>query len=167
MKPCGREAFAKGQAPLLHAHCVDRSWFPTKKKPPARVFVLSAWLGEMGLAHLHVVEGHCTAARRHGADAFDVPALRAACGGTCLANNGYDRQRALDATATGHADMIAFGKSFIGNPDPVEPLRKDAPRFDAPATGYYGGGAEGYTGFTRAQAAPSPPACIARSPSCP
>lgn len=107
-------------------------------------------LGEMGLAYLHVVEGQLHAG--NGADAFDVQALRAAFGGAYIGNNGYDRQRALDATADGHADMIAFGKPFIGNPDLVERLRTDAPLFDAPLTAYFGGGAEGYTHFTLPEA---------------
>lgn len=46
--------------------------------------------------------------------------------------------------------MIAFGKPFIGNPDLVERLRTDAPLFDAPASSYFGGGAQGYTEFARA-----------------
>lgn len=107
-------------------------------------------LGELGLAYLHVVEGQLHAC--NGADDFDVKALRDAFGGAYLANNGYDRQRALDATAGGHADMIAFGKPFIGNPDLVERLRTDTPLFDAPTAGYFGGGAEGYTQFTAPQA---------------
>ena len=79
-----------------------------------------------------------------------MPALRAAFGRAYLVNHGGERQRALDATTTGHADMIAFGKSFIGNPYLVERPRTDAPLFDAPAAGYCGGGAEGHTKFTRA-----------------
>lgn len=111
---------------------------------------LARRLGEMGLAYLHVVEGQLHGG--NGADAFDFQALRAAFGGAYIANNGYDRQRALDATSTAHADMIAFGKPFIGNPDLVERLRTDAPLFDAPVAAYFGGGAEGYTEFARAQA---------------
>ena len=107
-------------------------------------------LGDIGLAYLHVVEGQLHAG--NGADAFDVHALREAFGGAYIANNGYDRQRALDATAGGHADMIAFGKPFIGNPDLVDRLRTNAPLFDAPLSAYFGGGAEGYTQFTLPEA---------------
>lgn len=98
-------------------------------------------LGDMGLAYLHVVEGQL-----HGDNgAFDIKALRAAFSGKYIANNGYDRQRAIAATASGHADMVAFGKPFIGNPDLVERLRGNAPLLEAPATSYFGGGAAGYT----------------------
>lgn len=109
---------------------------------------LASRLGEMGLAYLHIVEGQLHGG--NGAGLFDVQALRTAFGGAFIANNGYDRQRALDATASNHADMIAFGKPFIGNPDLVERLRLHKPLFEAPLAGYYGGGAEGYTRFAGA-----------------
>ncbi|WP_076999846.1 alkene reductase [Variovorax sp. KK3] len=105
-------------------------------------------LGEMDLAYLHVVEGQLHS--DNGGDAFDVKALRSAFGGAYMANNGYDRQLASTATASGHAAMIAFGKPFIGNPDLVERLRTNAPLFDAPSSLYFGGGAQGYTEFARA-----------------
>ena len=112
---------------------------------------LVAKLSAMGIAYLHVVEGQMHAG--NGADAFDIRALRAAFAGAYMANNGYDRQTALDATAQGRADAVAFGRAFIGNPDLAERLRDNRPLFDAPASSYFGGGAEGYTEFTQPQAA--------------
>lgn len=109
---------------------------------------LARRLGEMKLAYLHMVEGQLHDG--NGADAFDFNALREAFGGKYMANNGYARQTAMDAVASGHADMIAFGKPFIGNPDLVERLRGNLPLFDAPASAFFGGGAEGYTHFTQA-----------------
>ena len=110
---------------------------------------LARRLGAMDLAYLHVVEG-----QMHGdTGGFDHQALREAFGGAYIGNNGYDRQRALAATASGQADMIAFGRHFIGNPDLVERLQGNLPLFDAPMSSYFGGGAEGYTEFTLSQAA--------------
>jgi len=110
---------------------------------------LARRLGALGLAYLHVVEG-----QMHGdTEGFDHQALRAAFGGAYIGNNGYDRSRALAATASGQADMIAFGRHFIGNPDLVERLQSNAPLFDAPMSAYFGGGAEGYTEFTQSHAA--------------
>jgi N-ethylmaleimide reductase len=53
----------------------------------------------------------------------------------------------MDAMATGRADAVAFGKAFIGNPDLVERLRRDAPLAEANRATFYGGGAEGYTDY--------------------
>lgn len=111
---------------------------------------LARRLGEMKLAYLHLVEGQLHDG--NGTDAFDFKALREAFGGKYIANNGYGRQSAIDAVATGHADMIAFGKPFIGNPDLVERLRNDAPLLDAPPSAFFGGGAEGYTYFAETTA---------------
>ncbi|HEY0661247.1 MAG TPA: alkene reductase [Lysobacter sp.] len=109
---------------------------------------LARRLGEMKLAYLHLVEGQLHDG--NGADAFDFQRLREAFGGQYIANNGYGRRSAIDAVASGRADMIAFGKPFIGNPDLVERLRVDAPLFEAPASAFFGGGAEGYTTFATA-----------------
>ncbi|MNF50939.1 N-ethylmaleimide reductase [compost metagenome] len=106
---------------------------------------LARQLGELKLAYLHCVEGQTVG--DNAADAFDFKALHTAFGGKYMANNGYDRQRAIAAVASGHADMVAFGRPYIGNPDLVERIRANAPWFDAPADCYYGGGAEGYIDF--------------------
>ena len=54
---------------------------------------------------------------------------------------------AIDVVASGAADMVAFGKNFIGNPDLVRRLRDDSPLAVADRETFYGGGAEGYTDY--------------------
>lgn len=49
--------------------------------------------------------------------------------------------------ASGYADMVAFGRDFIANPDLVERLRQDAPLNPGQRDTYYGGGAQGYTDY--------------------
>lgn len=120
---------------------------PLDSTPMQTHSYLAHRLGELGLAYLHVVEGQL-----HGGndtESFDVGALREAFKGAYIANNGYDRQRALSATASGHAEMVAFGKPFIGNPDLVERLQQQAPLYEAEMETFFGGGAEGYTELTR------------------
>jgi N-ethylmaleimide reductase len=65
-----------------------------------------------------------------------------------MVNNGYDRQMAVDAVASGRADLVSFGRLFIANPDLVERLRENAPlnRLMGQET-FYGGGAHGYTDY--------------------
>jgi len=79
-------------------------------------------------------------------------ALHDAFGGKYIANNGYDRQTALDAVASGHAHMVAFGRHYIGNPDLVERLRLNAPLTESDKATYYGGGAEGYIDYEALEA---------------
>ena len=99
-----------------------------------------------GLAYLHMVEGK-TGGSRDLAPGQSIDALRRRFHGPFIANNGYDRRMALDAVADGHADLIAFGKPFIANPDLVERLRRDAPLNEPDPATFYGGGAKGYTDY--------------------
>jgi len=96
-------------------------------------------LNPLGLAYLHVVEAR-RAARGDGIP-FDYAALRSRFDGALMVNNGYDRQMAVDAVASGRADLVSFGRLFIANPDLVERLRENAPlnRLMGQET-FYGGG---------------------------
>src|SRR5476649_1872073 len=58
---------------------------------------------------------------------FDYGSLRKRFKGAYVANNGYDFELASKVLAAGAADLIAFGKPFISNPDLVERLQKGAP----------------------------------------
>lgn len=118
---------------------------PLDSDPQATYGHLARQLGRLGLAYLHCVEGQTRGP--NAAAAFDFKALHAAFGGSYIANNGYDRQLAIDAVASGHADMVAFGQPYIGNPDLVERLRREAPLAVADKATFYGGGAEGYTDY--------------------
>ncbi|MBX3634635.1 MAG: alkene reductase [Rubrivivax sp.] len=104
-----------------------------------------AALAPLGLAYLHVVEGATGGARDHAP--FDYVALRARFKGAWMVNNGYDRALALDAVAGARADLVAFGKPFIANPDLGRRLRLGAPLAVPDASTYYGGGAHGYTDY--------------------
>ncbi|KIC29862.1 alkene reductase [Leisingera sp. ANG-M6] len=99
-------------------------------------------LNSYGLAYLHMVEGNPGGAREG-----DFEALRKIYTGTYMANNGYDRATALARTASGEADLVAFGRPFISNPDLVDRLAADAPLNEGNPETFYGGGDEGYTDY--------------------
>lgn len=102
-------------------------------------------LGALGIVYLHVVEG-ATGGPRDAAP-FDYTRLRARFGGTFIANNGFDLALAKDQLAAGKADLFAFGRAFIANPDLVERLRTGAALNPLDPTTLYGGGAKGYTDY--------------------
>jgi N-ethylmaleimide reductase len=113
---------------------------------PQAVFdYLVGQLDARKLGYIHIVEG-ATGGPRDIAP-FDFAALRKAFHGAYVANNSYDRALATQAVATGAADLIAFGRPFISNPDLVERLRRDAPLNALDVKTLYGGGAEGYTDY--------------------
>ena len=115
-------------------------------------------LAPLKLAFIHVVEG-ATGGPRDVAP-FDYDALRSRFkqgneSGAWIVNNGYTRAMALDAVATGAADMVAFGKLFISNPDLVTRLRNDAPLATLNRDTLYGGGAAGYTDYPALERTPA------------
>ena len=107
-------------------------------------------LAPLQLAFLHLIEGQTGGARDladKGVKPFDYAALRALYSGLWMVNNGYSRQMALAAVAGGKADLVAFGKPFISNPDLVQRLRDNAALAALVPATLYGGGAAGYTDY--------------------
>ncbi len=102
-------------------------------------------LNRLGVVYLHVVEG-ATGGPRDVAP-FDFSALRRRFKQTYLANNGYDLELATRHVAEEKADLVAFGRAFISNPDLVERLKTGAPLAPLHPATLYGGGAEGYTDY--------------------
>ena len=78
---------------------------------------------------------------------FDYGSLRKRFSGAYVANNGYDFELANKVLAANAADLIAFGKPFIANPDLVERLKRGAPLNEPDKATFYGGGAKGYTDY--------------------
>ncbi|MBI5264777.1 MAG: alkene reductase [Bradyrhizobium sp.] len=109
-------------------------------------------LNALKLVYIHVIEGSTGGPRDYAP--FDYSSLRKRFSGAYIANNGYDFELATKVLEAGAADLIAFGKAFISNPDLVERLRAGAPLNPWDKTTFYGGGAKGYTDYpTLAQAA--------------
>jgi len=82
--------------------------------------------------------------------------------GTLMIAGGFDRDSAEDWLKKGRADLIAFGRKFLANPDLPQRLRSRAPLNADDPTTYYGGGAKGYTDYpTLAQdRGEQPKACV-------
>jgi len=113
--------------------------------PTALFGNLVARLSERRLAYIHVIEGATQGDRNIAA--FDYAALRRSFAGAYIANNGYTRELAIETLAEGRADLIAFGRPFISNPDLVERLRLGAALAPLDRATLYGGGAKGYTDY--------------------
>jgi N-ethylmaleimide reductase len=107
---------------------------------PAALFgYLIGELNRFGLAYLHVIEAPV--------DGLDHGVLRRAFNGAYIANGGYTRERAIEALDEERADLVAFGRPFIANPDLVERFRLNLALNEPDRTTFYGGGAEGYTDY--------------------
>jgi N-ethylmaleimide reductase len=112
---------------------------------PATILALIRALGQRGLAYTHIAE----------ADWDDAPLtpdsfrhdLRAAFAGAIVVAGKYDRTRAEAMLASGLADLIAFGRPFIANPDLPRRFAEDLPLADFEADALFGGSAAGYTSY--------------------
>ncbi len=113
--------------------------------PQAQFDYLVDQLNALDIVYLHVVEG-ATGGPRDVAP-FDFAALRQRFKKTYIANNGYDLDLATSRLAEDKADLIAFGRPFIGNPDLVERLRTGSPLSAFNPATLYGGGATGYIDY--------------------
>ncbi len=109
-------------------------------------------LDRLNLVYIHVIEGATGGDRNFGAG-FDYEALRRRFRNTWIVNNGYSLETAQQALAEKRADLVAFGRPFISNPDLVERLRRNAPLSPVDRATLYGGGAKGYTDYPMLEAA--------------
>jgi N-ethylmaleimide reductase len=105
-------------------------------------------LAQRDIGFLHIVEGTTGGPRIPGQPTdFDLDKLRRIFPNTYIANNGYTREMAIEARAQNRADLIAFGKDFISNPDLVERLRRNAPLNALDTATLFGGDEHGYTDY--------------------
>ncbi len=113
----------------------------------AQYLALVQELSALDLAYLHVLD--------HSAmGAPPVPAefkakLRASFKGAFILAGGFDRDSAESALAEKQADLIAFGRPFLANPDLVERMRAGAALNAPDMATFYTPGAKGYTDYPR------------------
>jgi N-ethylmaleimide reductase len=110
---------------------------------------LAAELQKLNLVYLHLVDHEAMGAP--AVPAGVVTAIRAKFTNTLILSGGYDAQRAEEALQSGRADLIAFGRPFIANPDLVERLRTGAELAQPDHATFYapgpGGFHQGYTDY--------------------
>ena len=110
---------------------------------------LASGLGKLQLAYLHLVDHSAMGAPRP--EPVTVTAMcrefRAAGGRAVILSGGYDRERAEADLQSGAADLIAYGRPFISNPDLVERLKNGAPLAEADQATFYSPGPVGYSDY--------------------
>ena len=102
-------------------------------------------LSRFGLAYLHVVEpvGPAQSQSEVGVASY----MRLFFDGAFILNSGYDAVTGAEALRMGEADMVAYGRHFLANPDLVERIRRGAPLNEPDASTFYTEGPKGYTDY--------------------
>lgn len=121
------------------------------EEAPATILELARELDRIGLAYIHLAE----------ADWDDAPVtpdafrhdLRKAFSGRIIVAGKYDKARAEKIIADGHADIVAFGRPFIANPDLPRRYREDLPLDSFDGSKLFGGTQDGYSTYTPASVA--------------
>ena len=104
-------------------------------------------LNQYGLGYLHMVDGLAFGFHELG-EPMTLAEIKKVYNGTLMGNCGYDRESAEQAIAAGDADLIAFGRSIISNPDLVARFANNWELNAAPDQSiWYSFEAVGYTDF--------------------
>ncbi len=106
-------------------------------------------LNRYGLAYLHIIEPRIKGTEEIEQDAAPIATtmLRRIFKGPIIAAGGFDRASAGAILQTGDADLVAFGRAFIANPDLPERLRRDLPLNRYDRSTFYGGDHRGYVDY--------------------
>jgi N-ethylmaleimide reductase len=114
-----------------------------RERNPAEVFgYLVKCLDALNIGYVH-----CNEMTGPDSGDFDFKALRKLFHRTWIANFAYTGERAAEAINSGHADLVAFGKPFLANPDLPARLAKNAPLNTPEQATFYGGTEKGYTDY--------------------
>jgi N-ethylmaleimide reductase len=126
--------------------------------PAATFSYVVTELDRLGVAYLHVVEPRIKGIEEvaKGQAPIATQHLRPKFGRTLIAAGGFTGESAAATVAAGDADLVAFGRHFISNPDLPERLRRNWPLNRYDRSTFYGGDGRGYIDYpTLAEMAPA------------
>jgi N-ethylmaleimide reductase len=114
-------------------------------------------LNQFDLAYLHIVEPRINAEALNHWDKIDGAEILLAeltsgffpnyFKGAIISAGGHDRDSGNEAIASGNADLIAYGRLFISNPDLPKRFEINAPLNPYDRSTFYGGTEKGYTDY--------------------
>lgn len=107
---------------------------------------LSQELNKLGIAYLHLVDHSAMGAPEVPAEIKAI--IRTRFKNSLILSGGYDKERAEADIISGKADLIAFGRPFINNPDLVERMKNNLPLSQTLKTDlFYTSDEKGYTDY--------------------
>ena len=106
-------------------------------------------MNRFNLAYLHVIEPRVKGSQEveDGLEAVASAQLRKIFHGLIMAAGGFAPADAVQIVESGAADLVAFGRYFISNPDLPKRIKESLPLNDYDRDTFYGGNAHGYTDY--------------------
>ena len=117
--------------------------------PIALTTYVSSQLSDRGIAYLHLMRADFFGVQKGDV----VTPARAAFSGALIGNMGYTPEEAAQAVESGTLAGVAFGSSYISNPDLVERIAAGAPLAKPDGSTFYTQDAKGYTDYPALTAA--------------
>lgn len=114
--------------------------------PKATFTAMAKALNNYDLAYLHVIEG-MQADIRHGAAPIAARYFKSVYDGKLMVNGEYEGGSGNAAIAAGDADVVAYGRDYIANPDLAKRLSIGAELNEPDSDTFYGGDERGYTDY--------------------
>ena len=127
------------------------TWGDMSDTHPEALFTdVAQRLDRLGVAYLHLIEPRIIGNIEDDSKSQEPVAarlIRQHFRGTIIAAGGFKRDSAEAILQAGDADLVAFGRDFIANPDLPERLRRDLPlnAYDRPS--FFGGNEVGYVDY--------------------
>jgi N-ethylmaleimide reductase len=115
---------------------------------------LARKLSELGLLYVHLVDHSPMGAPKVPQSIKDI--FRKEFKGALILSGGYDAARAEADLEAGKADLIAFGRPFLANPDLIKRWRSGAPINPPDPATFYTPGPKGYTDYPVLEKQPEP-----------
>lgn len=104
-------------------------------------------LNDYGLAYIHLSEPFTPVDDVPFAIKTVAKHFRPMYSGTLMTNSAYTQESGNSIIDAGYADLVAFGKLFIANPDLVERFAANAALNEPDPSTFYGSGPKGYTDY--------------------
>ncbi|UAK25286.1 alkene reductase [Sphingomonas nostoxanthinifaciens] len=120
--------------------------------PAATFGYVANVLNRFGLAYLHLIEPRIRGIEDvdPGTPVLAAEQLRKVFNGPIVAAGGFTAESAERILSAGHADLVAFGRHFVSNPDLPERLRLGSPLNPYDRSTFYGGDRRGYGDYPAA-----------------
>lgn len=105
-------------------------------------------LNDYKLAYLHLSEPFTDVTNVPGAEPHIAQRYRPLYKGTLIINSDFDQEKGNRVIEDGLADLVAYGKLFISNPDLVERFALNAKLAEWDQNTFYTPGPKGYTDYS-------------------